>query len=270
MIKLSKDIIQINRFSQLHDGKNVFFCKTDFISQVFRDIGFCNNNVILISGNSDFCITNTDCQKMPSNIHKWFCQNKLCDNDKLEIIPLGMDNNIDCKIPNHGNISPYAAEHHMMLSQEYHDQPTKLIYANFSLETNINRKKIYQICQTLPYITCDIVAKHQECNQRNYTEYIKQILQHQAVLCPQGNLDGDNHRIYESLYLNRVPITFNKPLYNELHHKFPTVLIENFEQLLDEQWLTKKISWAKQSFNSQYWQHSYWEYRIKEAIGQLC
>ena len=33
---MGKDqIIQVNKFSQLHDGKKIIFCKTDYIMQEF-------------------------------------------------------------------------------------------------------------------------------------------------------------------------------------------------------------------------------------------
>ena len=37
---------QINKLSKLHDGKNIIFCKTDFIQQEFQYINTLENDVI--------------------------------------------------------------------------------------------------------------------------------------------------------------------------------------------------------------------------------
>lgn len=76
-------------------------------------------------------------------------------------------------------------------------------------------------------------------------EYYSKILDYEAVVCAQGNGPGDNHRIYETLYLNRIPITFNASMYEKLHHKFPVILLENLKLLEDYNFIKQKIEQAK-------------------------
>jgi hypothetical protein len=263
------DIIQINKFSQFHNGHNVFFCKTDYVSDILNHISKLPHDVILISGNSDYCITDEIAEKIPPNLKQWFCQNRLSDNPILTAIPLGLDNSIECSVPNHGYVWPQAKQHIELLSQQHNIEASKLVYANFSLETNGDRKNIADICHQADYITTDIVDTHHQSNERPYSDYIQNILQHEAVVCPQGNGLGDNHRIYETLSLKRIPITFNKLQYKYLHHNFPVVLIENIEELKDREVLLNRIFHARQISNFNKLDYNYWHNMIKVMVEQL-
>lgn len=62
------DFLQLNKFSELHDGKNIIFCKTDYIISEFNYIKNLKNDVILITGNSDYPITDDLANLAPKNI----------------------------------------------------------------------------------------------------------------------------------------------------------------------------------------------------------
>ena len=67
--------------------------------------------------------------------------------------------------------------------------------------------------------------------------------------------------IYETLYLNRIPITLNKTLYTLLHHNFPVVLLEHPEQLLDFNFIKSELEkaktkiWDKNMLDLNYWKN---------------
>ncbi len=63
-----RNYFQINKLSELHDGKNIIFCKTDFIQQEFQYINSLDNDVILITGNSDYAIDHHKFNDRPKNI----------------------------------------------------------------------------------------------------------------------------------------------------------------------------------------------------------
>jgi hypothetical protein len=50
---LMKNFIEINKFSEIHDGEKIVFCKTDFLLNEFEQIRKIDNDVFLITGNSD-------------------------------------------------------------------------------------------------------------------------------------------------------------------------------------------------------------------------
>jgi hypothetical protein len=80
------------------------------------------------------------------------------------------------------------------------------------------------------------------------------------VLCPQGNGLGDNHRIYETLYLNRIPITTGPHVHKSLHYKFPVVLIEdvnllnNYDLVKEQVEIAKKKEWDRSLLDLDYWE----------------
>jgi len=252
------DPLQINRFAQLHNGETVIFCKTDFLLEEFKNIEDRKQDVILISGNSDYCITEDVVARAPANIKKWFCQNRLSPSPLLESIPLGIENHVDCIRKGHGKGWGHAIEKYKVCRDPPHAIPTKFIYGNFSLGTNpIHRRHIKQIALDSSFMTW------KEPNL-TYPQFVNEILDHEAILCPQGNGAGDNHRIYEALYLGRIPITFNKPQNDFLHKQFPTVLVEDVSQLQDKEWLVDQIENAKKRFNHHLLDFTYWKNLITE------
>lgn len=225
-LQCMKNFIQINKLSDLHDG-SIIFCKTDFIFKAFEHIKSIKKNVILITGNSDYCITDNIADSAPTNIKIWFCQNRLSDNPILKSIPLGLENTIECKVDGHGFVWPHAIEKPTVISESQNINPTNHIYANFNINTNPKHRSLTKnICEHTEYITWQYPVS-------DYSKFINDILAHKAVVCPQGNGLGDNHRIYETLYLRRVPITFNPIQYKYLHRLFPVLLLESEYDLQD-------------------------------------
>lgn len=254
------NLLQINKFSELHDGQSIIFCKTDFIENEFENIKKIKNKVIFITGNSDYCITDDIVAKAPKNIKKWFCQNRLSDNNLLESIPLGIENTIQCTRDGHGFVWPHAIEKPLIINRHKNEKKhtyDNLIYANFNIQTNlIHRSEVKNFISNLDYITKD------ESNL-SYINFVNKILCHEAVLCPQGNGKGDNHRIYETLHLGRIPITFSNEQFKYLHHKFPVVLIQDIKQLGDKDYIKNKIHEAQSKFDNKYLDINYWIMKIK-------
>lgn len=267
---MKKDILQINKFSYLHNNTTIFFCKTDYIDSIFATIANQKNNVILITGNSDYGITDDIVNTAPKNIVKWFCQNKFSDNQILESIPIGIDNAIECAISGHGKVWPNAIHRTQQLEQDYDVVPEKLIYANFSLETNADRLKLADICKELPYVTQNIVREHSASDQRPYNTYIQEILEHKMILCPNGHgCSYDTHRLYETLYLNRIPITFCPIQYRYLHYRFNPILITDLDQLTDKSWILDQYQNTINKIDKKVLDFQYWKNIIIEESKKL-
>ena len=131
------DGIKINKFSDLHDGKNIIFCKTDFLSKEFENISNLPNDVVLITGNSDYPIDHHKFNKRPKNIKKWYAQNSLVHDDILVPLPIGIENKLPSVRGGHGiGYLDRVTEKENLLSRELNVTPTKNIYANFNINTN--------------------------------------------------------------------------------------------------------------------------------------
>lgn len=257
------NIIQLNKFAHLHDGEKIIFCKTDFIAQEFDNISKKNHDVVLITGNSDYCITDDIVIRAPKNIKKWFCQNRLSNSFLLQSLPLGIENSVECVREGHGHGWPHAVEKLDILNNKPTKEASKFIYANFNVNTNKNsRSELKNKSIEVDHITwCEPNV--------SYSDFIDSILDHESVLCAQGNGMGDNHRIYETLYLSRVPITFSQEQYRFLHSLFPTVLVTDISQLEDYDFMKKSIDACYNAINKKYLDFDYWKDMILDTARGL-
>lgn len=249
------DFIQLNKISELHNNKDIFFCKTDYILQDFDYISKLDNDVILITGNSDYAITEELFHRKPKNIISWYCQNAIVNHDIIHPLPIGLENKYPSHRHNHGiGYLQRVTEKENIINSIREISPSKLVYANFTINTNINhRQSLTNIIKNLSYIT------HKN-STLSLKEFFDDIADHKMVLCPAGN-GIDTHRLWETLYCGRIPITFkigNYKIY-ELYDKLPIILLDSFENLLDKQYLLELYEritskqYDKSLLNCSYW-----------------
>jgi len=255
------ELLQHNSLSELHDGKNIFFCKTDYLDKDFKYISNIKQKVILITGNADEGITDTHVARAPPNIKKWFCQNVQTNSDLVEAIPLGLENIIECCRKGHGVSWRHAEEKHQTLSDIWSNpstkEPSRLIYGNFNSSTAPEcRVNLMNHAKSIDHITWNEP-------DLSYSKFIEEALDHEAVLCPSGN-GVDTHRFYETLYLGRIPIIFKHWYqgghfwFKKLYHKFPVVVVGE-KDLYNQTIMEEKIQEAKsrecdpQCLDARYW-----------------
>lgn len=253
------DFIEINKFSTLHNGKNIIFCKTDYILDEFKNIERLDNDVILITGNSDYPIDEKNFNLRPNNIIKWYAQNALVNNDILEPLPLGLENKIPSNRDGHG-IGYYerVLEKERLLSRNLNITPTKKIYSNFNINTNYEyRKNVKNICVNSPHIDW-------EDSNLTLDNFFTNILNYESVICPIGN-GIDTHRLWEVLYSNRIPITIKVGNYKiyELYEKLPIIILNEIDELNDFNLLNNKIKEIKsKNINLEILDFNFWENKI--------
>lgn len=240
------ELLQLNKFGDLHNGKSIIFCKTEYLEAAFKTISKIKNQVILISGNSDEGINETLTTKMPDNILWWYCQNNLTYCNELKSIPIGLENTTVNKQPKHGVAWDFANGKIKLLTQLVKTppvhKPKRLLYANFNIQTNItHRAPIRELCKQQSFITWQEPIL-------NYTDFVDAVLDHEAVVCPAGN-GIDTHRLYEVLYIGRIPVTFKLgqyPVYTDLYEKLPVVILDFVEDLKDKEKIQELIVLAKE------------------------
>jgi hypothetical protein len=246
-------ILQINRFSNLHDGKKIIFCKTDYLISEFDNIRKLNNDVILISGNSDYCIDSNLINQLPKNVRKWYAQNALVTNDVVKCLPLGIENSFSSHRGEYHGIGYSHALIKESVINGYSDyKPSKFIYSNFNVMTNPHHRN--------PIKKISLESNFIDWEEPIYSieNFLQKILDYESVLCPDGN-GPDTHRFYETLYMNRIPITFNLTMYNNLHHIYPIICIDDVNNLTDYNFLRDKINevktkiWDKKWLSSDFW-----------------
>lgn len=247
-----------NKFSKLHDNQFVFFSKYEFLSETFEKIGRLKNEVILITGNSDESIKSTIVDRCPSNVKYWLAQNCESKNTNLIPIPLGIENYIECNVPNHGVFWEAGLKKKKIFETLINSEPTSFIYSNFNLETNYgHRKKVHDHCNDLPFVT-------KKSPNLNLNDYYKDILNHKAIICPAGN-GVDTHRLWETLYCGRIPITIRLGDFKiyDLYNQLPIIILNNIDELFDEQSIKLKIEDKQEmNFNSEILDYGFWEKKI--------
>ena len=255
------NFFQINHLSTLHNKKNIFFCKTDFLLADFDYISKLNNQIILISGNSDYPITDEIVNSAPKNIVKWFAQNALGNNNILEPIPIGIENKVESYRKGHG-VCYYdrVSIKEKLLSRNINQTPTKNIYCNFNVNTNIShRGYIKTFCEHIDYIDVD------NCNL-SLDSFFNKLLEYKMVLCPAGN-GVDTHRLWETLYSKRVTITVKVGDFKiyELYEKLPVIILDDISQINNYSYINECYDiQIKKGFDNKNLISKYWIDTIKQ------
>jgi len=151
------DFIEFNKFSHLHDGKNIFFCKTDYVFSFFKEISTLKSNLILIIGNSDKSIDDSYALALPSNVIKVYGQNVTTQDPRFEALPMGLENSTESALGNkHGIAWPRSTTLQKHLSDSSDVSPSKFIYSNFRCGTNKHhRSKVDALSMQIDFITRD-------------------------------------------------------------------------------------------------------------------
>lgn len=260
--------LYINNFSKLHNNKNIFFCKTDYILQDFKTISQLNNDVIFITGNSDYAITDELVSCAPKNIKKWYCQNALSNHSIIEPLPIGLEN-ITVSIRNgHGvAYTERASIRENLIDQIKNTKATieNKIYANFNIHTNAqHRGLVKEACLITDHIVWD--EWHGDLNN-----YYTSISDYSMILCPAGN-GVDTHRLWEMLYCNKIPIVIKLGNYKiyELYQQLPIILLDNIQQLYDNNLIKNLYSdCCNKVYQIDILDIDYWISNIREESASL-
>ena len=255
------DTIQFNKFSELHNNQDIFFCKTDFVFQELQSISKIDNEVILITGNSDYPITDKYLENLPKNITSWFAQNALSNHTVIKPIPLGLENELNSLRDGHGiGYFDRVSEKEKHIQNIKNIKPTKFIYSNFNISTNYQVRNIYK------KISIESDHIYWEENNLDSEKYFDRISEYEVILCPPGN-GVDTHRIWEVLYSDRIPITLKHGNYKiyELYESYPIIILNNYEDLKNINLIENKLRVLKEKkFNSELLNFQYWKEKIKE------
>jgi hypothetical protein len=230
------EIIYGNKFcNEFFDNDKVVFFHTSKIN--FNEIWDReDDSLILITHNSDECITDHHVNLMPKSVKKWFCQNKISNHPKLQIIPSGIECPYEALKKGHGVGYERSIKSLNVLSSDKYDyiEPQSLVYANFRVHTNPrHRSLVRDICAESNHILL-------EESNLDYDDFIMRIKSHECVVCPDGN-GPDNHRFWETIYCGRIPITFNTTLYESMYKNLPVILCTKKEELYSESWIKSQI-----------------------------
>lgn len=241
-------MLSVNHLANCHNDDNIIFCKTDFILSEFNRINDLKKDVILITGNSDYPITDNIASLCPLNINRWYAANAVSNDPRIVPIPIGIENRFECKRNGHGIAFAQRYNKKYQIINDFlckQIEPKKSIYANFSTHTNPqHREPIKKIILNTPHISWSEPTL-------SYFELYKEIFDHKMVVCPIGN-GIDTHRLWETLYCNRIPIVITIDNYKiyELYSQLPIIMIDSIDKMLDPDYInTLYMSVRSRTYN---------------------
>lgn len=250
------DFIQGEKFQTLADNIKIFYCKTGDVNRFLQNPP--KENFVLISHNSDACVTykpqkqeDADANLVPNNLVKWFAQNVNCVHNKIESIPIGLENSqwfpeirkkekIENKVKESINI-------------------INLLYINHNIFTNIiERQEPYQIFNK------NWVTLESGQNGLNFDKYIHNIYNHKFVLSPRGN-GMDTHRLWEILYLGTIPIEKNN-LNNRFYQDLPICFVNDWREITPEFLEYEYDRIKNKEWNFEKMTFKYWKQKIGRCL----
>lgn len=252
------EILQINRFSHLHDGEKVFFCKTDYIYSLFQFLKDREEPCIIITGNSDYSIVDKIANDAPGCVKRWYAQNNETSSNLLEAIPIGLENTTPCSISNYGVVWEHAKEKVEFISNLNSDLNQNGVYCNFNTNTHPERSHVLNICQEIDFINTE---RYNDNLNSSFANYATELMKYEMVICPRGN-GLDTHRLWETLYLQRIPIVkYEKNL--KVFDELPIIFLESWEQLRDKDFIYQRFNSVKEN-DRKMLNFSYWSDKIEK------
>ena len=208
-IERAGDYIETNKFSYIIGDSptiSVIFCKTDYLLQEFELIKNLNKKIILLTGNSDFPITEDHVRQAPENLVRLYGQNVLCNDNRFVPVPMGLESSVISRRGyGHGVYYDRSKDLQDLLvsytdEEKNFSRAENFIYSNFSIRTNpTHRQPVYDFSKNINFITSG--------ERKSVPDFHQAILNHKITLCPAGN-GVDTHRLWEVLYLNRIHLQF--------------------------------------------------------------
>ena len=258
------EYIQGEKFLDIVDNKTIYYSPTHYVNDFFKNPP--ENNFILITHNGDAKVTDNikiystgvedaNINIIPDNLIHWYGQNIDVKNDRIESLPIGLENSYNFtelkKIDKLDNLSRTVKIEN------------KLLYVNFNIKTNIEvRKQIYDFFENKKFATIKYGI-----NGTDYEQYIKDIYEHKFVICPEGN-GIDTHRTWECLYLNTIPIE-KRNINNQFYTDLPICFVDSWEEI-NEEFLNSEYNKIKnKKWNLEKLDFNYWKNKIKICIQNI-
>jgi NAD+ synthase len=178
-----------------------------------------NMKFIIFTGFEDVPIDNEIFDKIPENVLKIYSSNAMSFGGKVVPIPFGIHSSTkDSDIIE--NIDKVV-------------DITNLLYINHRLHHNAERYKINEFYSNKSWVGISSADKFNF--NIEYIGYLMELKKHKFVLCCDGNAIGcDCYRVWETLYMRRVPVVENTEYFRNLFNGLPVLFVDNFFSITEE------------------------------------
>jgi hypothetical protein len=225
----------------------VLFTNTEKLSMLLTHLSTINEEVVIISHNSDININDDNLiDQVPNNVLRVWCQNYNGSvNEKIKPLPIGLERRRWYPEQNkQGTIIEYS---NMNTKQEHN------VYMNFNVNTNSARIAWKNHFENKEYVYTEMLG-----NGSSFKNYIDKVKKSKFTLSPEGN-GIDCHRNWECLEVGSIPImtrnNFTKTVYSDM----PVLLIDNVadvnEQMLQDYLNNEHASKSLDKLDGEYWKN---------------
>jgi len=228
----------VNNFNK----EKIIYTHTIYAKDLFEEIKNIDSEFIVVTHNGD---VNIDFPP-PDNVKRWFTQNVNIIHERIESIPIGLENN---------RWFPETKKKEKMLAkmQEPHrsiyELTGNLLCMNFNVATNPNKRtEPYRLLKDKTWVTVRMGCV--------FDKYLDDIYNHKFVLCPEGN-GMDTHRTWETLYMGSIPVE-KRNLNNRFYSDLPICFVDDWNQvtekfLEDEYVRIKALIWNHSKLEFEYY-----------------
>jgi hypothetical protein len=238
--ELKMRIIQQNRIKDLNNNNDIFFIRFEHRKELISKLKNYNKKCCLITGHSAGEISHQEVENHPDCVQKWIGQNLNSTHPIAIGLPVGIEDSEE------HNYADRKIELLLKMNEETkHFEPEHKLYANFDISTNpfnrAERPLVAKIC--LNNLNCNCHIHSSVAQKIDIEDYYKIVSNHKMTVCP-GGLGKDTVRMWEVLYLNRVPIV--KKSFPMLHFKnLPILFIDDWSELNNYEYLIQEYNKIK-------------------------
>lgn len=244
----------------------IVFCKTEYVSDLFKYLQNSTASFVLITHMSDMSITEGFYLTKPYCIKKWFAENVLFNHPDLIPIPLGIENHIgsakgkhtdhDWLVANAGRLKRAFKDFKLYCNWcSYFDRISRTNHARVPRFLAIK-----QLNKSGLRIVNHIFQQHLDPGL-SFQDYCEEMTQHHFVICPRG-YGMDTHRLWEALYLGCIPITLSNRIFD---YGLPILQIDSWDDLTEE--LLIKTVLKERDYTKLHM--TYWRNEIQKTFKEI-
>lgn len=185
-----------------------------------------NNQFIIFTGEEDTPIDQHIV--LPPNVLRIYAVNALYNTEQIIPFPFGLQRQIGLN-DNRLQVMTDFILRQELFADTIIEPSSKLLYINCSLERNPERAPLAKF-ETNEWCTVRFDKDSKFFLYERYNEFLSELRDHKFVACPKGH-GYDTHRIWETLYMRRVPVMLEDPYFRRLLKGFPVLFVNGWSEL---------------------------------------
>jgi hypothetical protein len=158
---------------------------------------------------------------LPINVFHIYGVNAVYNNERITPFPFGLQRQMN---PDDKRLEIMLEN--VLYGPSVYNIPNRLLYLNMGIGRNPERE-VFKDFKTNEWVTTRFDDQSKFYPYSRYQNFLDELRDHKFVACPPGH-GMDTHRIWETLYMRRVPIVKRHPYFEKLLEGFPVLWVNNW------------------------------------------